>query len=255
MSNSSLVTYTNRSPNCTKPRNHVIDTITIHCVVGQFTAKQICNLSNFTKYNPKGASCNYAVGKDGSIGLCVDEENRSWCTSNRSNDHRAITIETASDTSEPFAVTDTAYNALLELVTDICKRNGKKKLLWFADKTKTFAYNPKPYEMLLTVHRWFEKKSCPGNYLYSRHGEIAEEVTRRLSQDEGDDNMDISKWTDADIKNLATRLQDVLAKQTVGPSLAPELESAKAKGITDGSRPGAWATRAEVAAMISRTTK
>jgi hypothetical protein len=38
-SNSSLVTYTNITNNKTSPRNHAIDTITIHCIVGQWTAK------------------------------------------------------------------------------------------------------------------------------------------------------------------------------------------------------------------------
>ena len=133
--NSSLVSYTRISPNRTSPRNHVIDTISIHCVVGQFTAKQICDLSNFTTYNANnGSSCNYAVGRDGSIGLCVPEGDRSWCTSSKSNDHRAITIEVASDTKHPYAVTAAAYEALILLVADICKRNNIKQLLWKGDK-------------------------------------------------------------------------------------------------------------------------
>lgn len=133
--NSSLVSYTRLSPNCTSPRNHEIDTISIHCVVGQLTAQQICNIGTFTTYNSiNGASCNYAIGRDGSIGLCVEEKNRSWCTSSKSNDHRAITIEVASDTAHPYAVTDAAYEALIKLVADICKRNNIKQLLWQGDK-------------------------------------------------------------------------------------------------------------------------
>ena len=182
MSNSSLVTYTKISPNKNSPRNHRIDTISIHCFVGQVTAKSGCNAGTFTKYDPNnGASCNYVVGHDGSIGLCVEEKDRSWCTSSVANDHRAVTIETASDNKEPYAVTDKAYAALLNLVTDICRRNGAKKLLWFGDKAKTLAYTPKAGEMVMTVHRWFANKSCPGNYLYNLHGEIAAEVTKRLS--------------------------------------------------------------------------
>ena len=101
------MSYIKLSPNKTSPRNHKIDTISIHCVVGQFTAKEICNLSNFTNYNStNGSSCNYAIGWDGSIGLCVEEKDRSWCTSSRSNDHRAITIEVASDKFHPYKVTD-----------------------------------------------------------------------------------------------------------------------------------------------------
>ena len=178
MSNSSLVTYTQISPNKNSPRNHKIDRITIHCFVGQVTAKRGCEVFQPTS---KKASCNYVVGYDGSIGLCVDEGDRSWCSSNASNDHRAVTIETASETVAPYKVTDKAYAALLNLVTDICRRNGAKKLLWFGDKEKTLAYTPKAGEMVMTVHRWFAKKSCPGDYLYNLHGAIAEEVTKRLS--------------------------------------------------------------------------
>lgn len=92
-----------------------------------------------------------------------------------------MTIETASETVHPYKVTDKAYNALLDLVTDICKRNGKTKILWFGDKNKTLAYTPKANEMVMTVHRWFANKACPGDYLYNLHGDIAAEVNRRLS--------------------------------------------------------------------------
>ena len=194
MENSPLVTYINLSPNCTKPRNHDIDTITIHCVVGQFTAKQICDLSNFTQYNAKsGSSCNYAVDRDGSIGLCVDEANRSWCSSNKSNDHRAITIEVASDASHPYAVTDAAYKALINLLVDICQRNNIKQLLWKGDKNLVGQVD----KQNMTVHRWFANKACPGDYLYSRHGKITEEVNKRLNAQNiemEDDDMDVVRF-------------------------------------------------------------
>lgn len=177
MSNSSLVTVTKLSPNRTAPRNHKIDTVTIHVVVGQLTAEEILNLSHFTTYNPKGASCNYAVGCDGSIGLCVEEANRSWCSSNRENDHRAITIEVASDKTEPYAITQKAYDALIKLLADICKRNGIKQLLWKADKSLIGQVD----KQNMTVHRWFANKSCPGEYLYSRHAQIAAEVNDILN--------------------------------------------------------------------------
>lgn len=173
MSNSSLVTYTKISPNRTSPRNHKIDTITIHCVVGQLTAAGICGC--FTSPS-RQASCNYAVGKDGSIGLCVEEKDRSWCSSNAANDHRAITIEVASDTTHPYAVTDAAYNALIELVTDICKRNGIKKLLWQGNKSLIGQVD----KQNMTVHRWFANKACPGDYLYNRHSDIANKVNAKL---------------------------------------------------------------------------
>lgn len=171
--NSSLASYTRISPNRTSNRTHAIDTITIHCIVGQWTAKQGCDY--FANASVK-ASANYIVGKDGSIGLCVEERDRSWCSSNAANDHRAVTIEVASDTAHPYAVTAKAYAALLDLVADICKRNGIKKLLWKGDKALVGQVD----KQNMTAHRWFANKSCPGDFLYERHGEIAAEVNRRL---------------------------------------------------------------------------
>lgn len=173
--NSPLVTYKRITNNKTSPRNHAIDTITIHCVVGQWTAKQGCDYFATTD---RECSANYVVGKDGSIGLSVEEKDRSWCSSSSSNDNRAITIEVASDTTHPYAVTAQAYNALVKLVADICKRNGIKKLLWKADKSLVGQVS----KQNMTVHRWFANKACPGDYLYERHGEIAEKVNALLGQ-------------------------------------------------------------------------
>ena len=171
--NSSLVTVKVLSPNHSGERNHEIDTITIHCVVGQLTAKRI---GEIFQSETKKASSNYGVGHDGSIGLYVEERNRSWCSSSASNDHRAITIEVASDKTEPYAITDEAYVALINLVADICKRNGIEELKWQADKSLIGQVD----KQNMTVHRWFANKSCPGTYLYERHSQIAKEVNERL---------------------------------------------------------------------------
>lgn len=176
--NSKLVSYTKLSPNHSGQRTHSIDRITPHCVVGQLSCESICGC--FTSPS-RQASCNYGIGKDGRISLCVEEKNRSWCSSSNANDQRAVTIECASDMSEPYAMNSAVYNSLVKLCIDICKRNGKKKLLWFADKNKTLNYAPKSDEMVLSVHRWFANKSCPGNWLYSRLGELATKVTTELS--------------------------------------------------------------------------
>lgn len=183
MSNSPLVSYIRLSPHRTHPRNHVIDRVSVHCLVGQWTAKQGCDYFATTD---RDCSANYIVGKDGSIGLSVEEADRSWCTSNAENDNRAITIEVASDTTHPYAVTDAALEALKNLLVDICQRNGKTRLIWFGDKEKSLAYTPAKDEMVMTVHRWFAAKACPGQYLYDLHGEIAKEVTERLNQAEGE---------------------------------------------------------------------
>lgn len=174
--NSPLVVYTGLSPNHSGQRTHSIDRITPHCVVGQLSAETICACF------PAGrdASCNYGIGTDGRVSLCVEEKNRSWCSSSSANDQRAITIECASDKTEPYAMNSAVYNSLIKLCTDICKRNGKKKLLWFADKNKSLNYAPKSDEMVITVHRWFANKSCPGDWLYNRLGDLATKVTAAL---------------------------------------------------------------------------
>lgn len=175
--NSSLVSYTKLSPNHSGQRTHSIDRITPHCVVGQLSCESICGC--FTSPS-RQASCNYGIGKDGRLSLCVEEKNRSWCSSSNANDQRAVTIECASDMSEPYAMNGAVYDSLVKLCTDICKRNGKKKLLWLGDKTKTLNYAPKSDEMVLTVHRWFANKSCPGNWLYARLDDLAAKVTANL---------------------------------------------------------------------------
>ena len=177
MSNSGLVVYTKLSPNHSGQRTHSIDRITPHCVVGQVSCESICGC--FTSPD-REASCNYGIGTDGRISLCVEEKNRSWCSSSNANDQRAVTIECSSDKTAPYAMTDAVYAALIDLCTDICKRNGKSKLLWFGDKDKTLAYEPKADEMIITVHRWFANKSCPGDWLYNRLGDLAAKVTSRL---------------------------------------------------------------------------
>ena len=175
--NSSLVAYTRLSPNHSGQRNHAIDRITPHCVVGQCTAE---GLGDWFARSSTQASSNYGIDKNGRVGLYVEEKNRSWCSSSSANDNRAVTIECASDTTEPYWMNDAVYATLIKLCTDICKRNGKTKLLWFADKNVTLGYTPAADEMVLTVHRWFANKSCPGNWLYARLGDLASKVTAAI---------------------------------------------------------------------------
>ena len=178
--NSSLVSYTKLSPNHSGQRTHSIDRITPHCVVGQCSVETLGNIFLPTS---RQASSHYGIGMDGRVGMYVEEKNRSWCSSSAANDQRAITIECASDNTEPYAFKDVVYKRLVELCIDICKRNGKTKLLWLGDRTKTLNYTPKSDEMVLTVHRWFANKSCPGNWMYARMGELASKVTATLGGD------------------------------------------------------------------------
>ena len=176
--NSPLVVYTKISPNQSGQRTHSIDRITPHCVVGQCSAE---SLGSLFADSARQASSNYGIDKDGRVGMYCPESNRSWCTSSRENDQRAITVECASDTEHPYAMNDAVYKTLIELCIDVCRRNGKQKLLWFADKETALAYEPAAGEMLITVHRWYANKSCPGDWLFSRLGDVAAKVTAALA--------------------------------------------------------------------------
>ncbi len=72
------------------------------------------------------------------------------------------------------------YSALVDLCVDICRRNGKKRLLWIGDRDKVLKYEVREGEILLTVHRWFARKSCPGNRLFGRLGDFADEINGKL---------------------------------------------------------------------------
>ena len=174
---SSMVSVTVMSPNRDKKRNHKVTRITPHCMVGQLTATECGNIFRRPSYM---ASSNYGIGSDGKIGLYVDEESRSWCSSSADNDNRAITIECASDAKHPYAMNKKVWEALVALCTDICLRYGKKTLIWFGDKQTTLSYTPKETEMILTAHRWFAAKACPGDWLYMRLGKLADEVNAAL---------------------------------------------------------------------------
>jgi hypothetical protein len=173
-----MVAYTKLSPNNSGQRKHAIDRITPHCVVGQCSIESLGTL--FAKKST-GASSNYGIGADGRVGLFVEERNRSWCSSSADNDNRAVTIECASDAKAPYAFKEIVYQRLIELCTDICRRNGKKKLLWCPDKATTLGYVPKEDEMVLTVHRWFANKSCPGDWMFEKMGDLAAQVTAALA--------------------------------------------------------------------------
>ncbi len=177
IADSKLVSVVVPSPNHSGKRVYPLTRVSVHCVVGQCYAKSLGDLFADAGFE---ASSNYGIGFDGKIGQYLPESYRSWCTSSYDNDNRAITIEVASDTFHPYKVTQAAYDALIKLLVDICKRNGKKKVIWFGDKSKSLSYQPKSDELLMTVHRWFANKACPGDYLYDLHPQIAAQVNKQL---------------------------------------------------------------------------
>lgn len=192
MSNSPLVDFTEISPNRNSPRNNVIDTITIHMVVGQCTVEAL----GFLFSQPsREASSNYGIGADGRVGMYCPESDRSWCSSSPENDNRAITIETASDTFYPYAVNDTAYASLITLCADICQRNGKKRMVWCGSLEKTNARKFAADEMRMTLHKWFADTACPGYYLESHMADIANKVNAILNTDRVAVDGDWGKYT------------------------------------------------------------
>lgn len=198
--NSPLASYTRISPYRSSRKGHAIDTITIHCAAAQAEVETLGRL-----FQTKQASANYGIGPDGRVGMYVEEKERSWATSNGANDRRAVTIEVACDNKHPYAVRDKAYNALLDLVTDVCLRNGIKKLVWSTSKADRVNHRN---GCNMTVHRDYENKACPGQWLYDRHGEIAAEVNRRLAEKQ-EDNMvryktidEMPAWAQKEAKEL-----------------------------------------------------
>lgn len=243
MSNSSLVDVTILSPNHSGKRTHAIDTITVHTMACNGAVTTLGN--NFAKSATK-ASSNYGVDSKGQIGLYVDECNRSWCTSSSANDQRAVTIEVASITNtEPFACTEAAWDALVTLVADICKRNSIKKLVWSTDKTTRVNHLN---GCNMTVHRDYAAKSCPGTYLYENMGRLAKEVNAILN--EKDDEMTVEKFTE-----LFNQMMLNMAKEPCPEWAKKEWQEAVDMGITDGSRPMQMIPRVQAAIMAKRAVE
>lgn len=172
---SPLCSYTNLTTKCNPRKNGLkdIDTITIHMYVGQVTAKSGVD---YFKNNGKNNSVNYVVGHDGSIGCSVPEECRAWTTGSRENDYRAITIETACDKTAPYMITEAAYRSLVALCADIAGRYELDGLRWKNDKSligQTDKQN-------LTLHKWFENTSCPGEDIISRLPKLVDAVNTIL---------------------------------------------------------------------------
>ena len=238
MSNSPLVTYTRLSPNCNKPRNHVIDTITIHCMAGNLSV-ETCG-AMFARASTR-ASSNYGIGADGRIALYVDEGDRSWASSNPENDHRAVTIEVASESVNPYKVTEKAIAALIDLLVDICQRNGIKRLVWSTNKADRVNHRN---GCNMTCHRDFANKACPGDYLYALHGDIAESVNKRLEDAEEVTQEQFNSMMDVWLAQNREKAPSEWAKAA--------WEKATAAGVFDGTAPQNPLTREQAAQVLDR---
>lgn len=206
MSNSSLVDYIKLSPNRTKPRLSKIKKITIHMVAGDCTVETLGDI-----FEPKSrkASSNYGIGSDGRVGMYVEEKNRSWCSGSRSNDHQAITIEVANDSGAPeWHVSDKAMKKLIELCVDICKRNGIEKLNFTGDKKGN-----------LTMHKWFQDTSCPGQYLESKFPYIAKQVNIALGVEKPEEEKEEVKLKPIAVDGKWGKATTTLAQQILGTTV------------------------------------
>ena len=202
MSESSLVTYRNLTNNKTVVKDKKNNYIIPHVYVGQVSTKN--GVDHFT--TNCGASCTYVIGTDGTIGQSVSEADRPWTTGGdkevqnqyglwvggtpnknqasrgaKGVDFEAITMEIACDPTAPYAINDKVYNSLVNLMADIAIRNNMGELKWKADKNLV----GNPAEQNVLVHRWFASKSCPGDYVYNRLGEICEKANVIIRQAQG----------------------------------------------------------------------
>lgn len=248
MSNSPLISFTRISPNHSGKRNHSIDTISIHCMAGDMSVE---SAGAWFVQPSTAASCNYCIGSDGRIGLIVAEENRSWCTSSASNDNRAITIEVANCGGAPdWPVTDKALDALVELLADICRRNGIPRLLWRGDKSLIGQVD----KQNMTVHRWFKNKACPGDYLYYRHGEIAEKVNQRLEENHMNGEQILAALSDKEAYDLLMKAQRHAATlpEPGWSQKEGHWQRAVDGGIINGANPEGVLKRDELTAILGR---
>lgn len=186
---SKLVSYVwNQNTTHYNPRNHAIDTITIHHAAngeGCNKGYAVNTLNVIFASCGAAGSVQYGIDSNGKIGQMLAEKYRCWCSNSRSNDHRAICIEVANCDGKPnWPISEKAMKALIELCADICKRNGKKKIVWISDKAKALAYSPKADEMRMTLHKWVSENAatgCPEKYLSGKMGYIADEVNKILN--------------------------------------------------------------------------
>lgn len=254
-SNSPLASGKILSPNCTQPRNHDIDTLTPHHAAGVLSVQA---LMEWFRSGTKSASCNYGIGSDGVIIQGVDEANRPWTTSSRVNDNRAITFEVCNSGWEKdgWPISNKAFEALVALCTDICRRYGKKRLIYIKDRDKALAYEPKADEMKLTRHEWYANTCCPGPSLGAKFEILAARVTAALNNEEVIEMQMTQKEFDAAVEK---KVREVISGANTKPSGWAEKEMGEGlkdvKHITDGTNPQGVTTREQTAAMVYRLEK
>ena len=230
-------------------RGYKVCKITPHHMAGKLTARQCGNI--FANPN-RQASSNYGIGYDGEIACYVDEENRAWTSSNRANDCQAITIEVANSANgEPWPISDAAWNSLVKLCVDICRRYGFR-----------LTYDGTPNGSL-TRHDMFANTNCPGKTLGGRFKELADTVNVQLdgkveptpstpsgskSNEELADEVIAGKWGNGDDRknrlNAAgynySAIQSIVNQKLSGGSSAPKASTKSNETIAQEVINGAW---------------
>lgn len=231
-------------------RGYKVCKITPHHMAGKLTARQCGNI--FANPN-RQASSNYGIGYDGEIACYVDEENRAWTSSNRANDCQAITIEVANSANgEPWPISDAAWNSLVKLCVDICRRYGFR-----------LTYDGTPNGSL-TRHDMFANTNCPGKTLGGRFKELADTVNAQLdgkveptpstpssgnkSNEEIANEVIAGKWGNGDArKNALTNagydysaIQNIVNQKLSGSSSKPKTTTKSNETIAQEVINGAW---------------
>lgn len=173
MANSALATYRNPTRNHSGARTKKITKITPHEMAAIWTGKQCADYFESCGRTGVQASSNYCVGNGGDIAVSVDEAYRAWTSSSESNDQAAITIEVSNSVrGGDWPVSPAAYNALVKLCADICKRYGIDPM-----------YNGGPSGSL-TMHKMFASTACPGPYLSHKitSGDLARDIKAAMGQ-------------------------------------------------------------------------
>lgn len=158
------------------------------------------NLARYIKNTSRQLSATYIIGQNGEVFQGLDEGLEPYTTGNRQIDTEAITFEIANSTGAPqWKISDKAFDTLVNLTIDICKRHGIKELNFTGDKLGD-----------IHLHKWYQDTSCPGPYLEGKMPEYVRRVNEGLKPTEP------TKPNKADLKveKIPTKPVVVLKKNT-----------------------------------------
>ncbi len=209
---SGLTKVVKLTDNCTKPRNAKISRITPHCIAGKMTAEAALT---FFK-NSTNSSANYVIGHGGKIGLSVRETDRAWTTSSGKNDNKAITVEISNSAGAPnWPMSEEAVDAFVALTVDICEYYGFKKVVYY-EKPMTIAIGEEATEkwitsldvpkdaLLVTLHRWYKNKACPGKWFVKRLPEVVSRINKEIKSTKKEEKPATEKAQSSETKVIVT---------------------------------------------------